>query len=149
MPAVFRIPHARTGRHSRPYRSAPASFTVPFMAKRKTDEPPTFEAALEDLETIARDLEEGSLGLDESLRRFEQGVGLLRRCYGLLDAAEQKIAILTGFDGDGKPVLEPFDATATVEQGTAGRRKAAPKPPADSDAAPDSDSRSPAERGLF
>lgn len=119
------------------------------MAKRKTDELPTFEAALADLETIARDLEEGALGLDESLRRFEEGVGLLRRCYGLLDAAERKIAVLTGFDGDGNPVLEPFDATATADQGGAGRRKARRESEGDAADSPGADGRSPGDRALF
>jgi exodeoxyribonuclease VII small subunit len=93
------------------------------MAKKKPDEAPCFEDALKELDAIAQDLEDGSLGLDQSLARFEQGIGLLRHCYGVLDAAERKIALLTGFDSDGNPVTEPFDATATAEQGVAGRRK--------------------------
>ena len=94
------------------------------MAKKKdNEEAPCFEDALKELDAIAHDLEDGSLGLDESLQRFEQGIGLLRHCYGVLDAAERKIALLTGFDSDGNPVTEPFDATATAEQGVAGRRK--------------------------
>jgi exodeoxyribonuclease VII small subunit len=96
------------------------------MAKKKTDEPPCFEDALKELDAIARDLEDGALGLDESLQRFEQGIGLLRHCYGVLDSAERKIALLTGFDADGNPITEPFDATATAEQGIAGRRKKRP-----------------------
>ena len=94
------------------------------MAKRKKEENPSFEDALVELETIANDLEEGTIGLDESLARFERGVGLLRHCYSVLESAEGKIAELTGFDAEGNPILEPFDASATAEQGTAGRRKA-------------------------
>ena len=93
------------------------------MAKKKSEETPCFEDALKELDAIAHDLEDGSLGLDESLQRFEQGIGLLRHCYSVLDAAERKIALLTGFDSDGNPVTAPFDATATAEQGVAGRRK--------------------------
>jgi len=117
------------------------------MAKRKSDDP-SFESALAELETISRELEEGSLGLDESLKRFEEGVGLLRRCYGLLDAAERKISVLTGFDGDGSPALEPFDASATAEQGVAGRRKSRREPGPAPEVPSESDSR-PADRGLF
>ena len=109
-----------------------------------------FEPALEELEQIASQLEQGTLSLDESLARFERGVGLLRRCYGTLDAAEGRIAILTGFDAEGNAVTAPFDATATAEQGTAGRRKgkktdAAPsaKPASDNGEPP------PGPRGLF
>ena len=79
--------------------------------------PPTqtsFEVAMAQLETIIGDLEDGSLGLEDSMRRFETGVGLLRLCYGILERAEQRIEILTGFDEQGRPELEPFDGTATV-----------------------------------
>ncbi|MGC1273936.1 MAG: exodeoxyribonuclease VII small subunit [Planctomycetaceae bacterium] len=118
------------------------------MAKRKSDEPQRFEEALRELESIARELDEGAVGLEESLRRFEQGVGLLRHCYGILDEAEKKIAVLTGFDGEGNPVLDSFDATATAEQGTAGRRKSRSAPPAETDDDGSNDS-SASERGLF
>lgn len=93
------------------------------MPKQKSDDAPCFEDALKELDAIAHDLEDGTLGLDESLSRFEQGIGLLRHCYSVLDAAERKIALLTGFDSDGNPITEPFDASATAEQGVAGRRK--------------------------
>ena len=112
------------------------------MAKRKVDDTPRFEDALTELEVIARELEDGTVGLEESLARFEQGVRLLRHCYGVLDSAEKRIAILTGVDAEGNPVLEPFDASATAEQGTAGRRKArASRPETDDEPA--------ADRGLF
>jgi exodeoxyribonuclease VII small subunit len=119
------------------------------MAKRKDDNAPSFEAALAELEAIARELEQGSLGLDESLQRFEQGVSLLRRCYGLLDSAERKISLLAGFDGNGNPVLEPFDASATAEQGAAGRRKTRREAEDEPEPCTDSEGRPPAERGLF
>lgn len=118
------------------------------MAKRTNDKPQRFEDALRELEVIARELDEGAVGLEESLRRFEQGVGLLRHCYSILDTAEKKIAVLTGFDSEGNPVLQPFDATATAEQGAAGRRKTRSMPPAETD---DDGSNDPSasERGLF
>lgn len=119
------------------------------MTKRKDENAPSFEEALAELESIARELEQGSLGLDESLQRFEQGVGLLRRCYGLLDSAERKISLLTGFDGAGNPILEPFDASATAEQGVAGRRKARRGAEAEAEPCSDSENGPPPERGLF
>ena len=84
-----------------------------------------FEQSLSQLQQIVHDLEDGRLGLEESLQRFEQGVGLLRRCYQVLEQAEQKIEILTGFDADGNPVTKPFDGSATFRpaEQTAGRRK--------------------------
>jgi exodeoxyribonuclease VII small subunit len=77
----------------------------------------TFEEALVALERTVRDLEEGQLGLEEALARYEQGVGLIKRCYGQLRDAEQRILQLTGTDEEGRAVLQPFkhEATAAVK----------------------------------
>lgn len=97
----------------------------------------TFESSLEQLQSIVHDLEEGRVGLETSLARFEEGVRLLRNCYQFLEQAEQRIEILTGTDAQGNLVTAPFDATATFEKaeknggGKPGRRKAAPKPTVD------------------
>ena len=95
--------------------------------KHADDAPPaTFESSLAELQQIAQDLEDGSLGLEESLQRFERGIALLRQCYKTLEQAEQRIEILTGFDAAGNAVTAPFDASATVEQAkapSAGKRK--------------------------
>ncbi len=54
-----------------------------------------FEDALERLELIVDQLESGNLALEESLKVFEEGVGLARRCAKYLDDAEKRIEILT------------------------------------------------------
>jgi exodeoxyribonuclease VII small subunit len=54
------------------------------------------EEALDDLERIVSELEEGKLSLEESLSLFEKGVRLVRLCNAKLEFAEQKIEILTG-----------------------------------------------------
>ncbi len=77
---------------------------------------PSFEDALKELQQIVADLEEGTLGLEESMQRFEKGVGLLRRCHQTLERAEQKIQILTSMDPNVGPITAPFDATSTIEQ---------------------------------
>jgi exodeoxyribonuclease VII small subunit len=74
----------------------------------------TFEEALAELERVVRELEDGKIGLEESLARYEQGVGLLRRCYGQLRQAEQRIVELMGMDGDGKAVTRPFEHAAKL-----------------------------------
>ena len=73
-----------------------------------------FEDSLSDLERIVRDLEDGQLGLDESLARYEQGVALIRRCQAQLTQAEQRILLLTGVEADGQPMLQPFAHEATA-----------------------------------
>jgi exodeoxyribonuclease VII small subunit len=84
---------------------------------------PTFEAALEQLQSIVHELEEGALGLETSLSRFETGVGLLKQCYQILEQSEQRIEILTGTDAKGNPLVSPFDATATIESAEKGLKK--------------------------
>lgn len=54
----------------------------------------TFEAALTRLEQVVAALERGDLPLEESLRLFEEGVALSRRCHELLQAAEGKVEVL-------------------------------------------------------
>jgi exodeoxyribonuclease VII small subunit len=84
---------------------------------------PTFETALEELQNIVHELEEGRLGLENSLARFEQGVGLLKNCHRLLEQAEQRIEVLTGTDAQGNPITAPFDATSTIEANDKGVKK--------------------------
>jgi exodeoxyribonuclease VII small subunit len=72
-----------------------------------------FEAALSELERIVQQLESGSLGLEPSMARFEQGIALLRQCYETLETAEQRIELLTGMDADGNPRTAPFPAAET------------------------------------
>jgi exodeoxyribonuclease VII small subunit len=88
----------------------------------------SFEACLAELQDVVRQLEEGRLGLAESIAGFERGISLLRHCYRTLEQAEQKIEILSGVDQAGNPVIAPFDAASTLEtgQGAAGRRKKKP-----------------------
>jgi len=67
----------------------------------------TFEASLEALEQIVRQLEDGDLPLDKSLELFEQGIRLSRECQERLSQAERRIEILLR-DNQGRPVTGPF-----------------------------------------
>ena len=55
---------------------------------------PAFEAALAELETIVERMEDGEPSLEESLKLFERGMDLTRRCQTALDDAEQRIRTL-------------------------------------------------------
>jgi len=72
---------------------------------KKTDEP-TFEQALEALETLVERLEKGELALEESLKLYEEGIRLSRLCHGKLEEAEGKIEMLLT-DARGEPALDP------------------------------------------
>jgi exodeoxyribonuclease VII small subunit len=54
-------------------------------------------------------LEEGQLGLDAALAKYEQGVKLLRTCHDLLQRAERRIQLLAGLDAEGNPIGTPLD----------------------------------------
>ena len=55
----------------------------------------SFEEHLQEAEGIVRELESGSLPLEESIARYEKAVGALKECHGILDAAEKRIEALT------------------------------------------------------
>jgi exodeoxyribonuclease VII small subunit len=82
-----------------------------------------FEDALAELEQIIRDLEDGATGLEESLARYEAGIGLLQQCYAKLRDAEQRIVQLAGCGDDGVPVLEAFAHAAAVEPESPPKRR--------------------------
>ena len=68
----------------------------------------TFEASMERLETIVRQLEQGNVPLEESLKLFQEGTGLVQRCTELLDGAEvQVVKLMKGPDGE--PVETEFE----------------------------------------
>jgi exodeoxyribonuclease VII small subunit len=83
----------------------------------------TFEQSLTELDLIVRDLEDGQLGLEDALNRYEAGVGLLKRCYAQLRLAEQRILLLTGTDAEGRPLTQPFEHTATVDTANADSKR--------------------------
>ncbi|MCY4602348.1 MAG: exodeoxyribonuclease VII small subunit [Acidobacteria bacterium] len=54
-----------------------------------------FESALAELESIVKNLENGSLTLEKSLALFERGVELSRYCHTRLEDAERRIEVLS------------------------------------------------------
>jgi exodeoxyribonuclease VII small subunit len=66
----------------------------------------SFEASLEDLEKVVKELEGGDLPLERSLELFERGMSLSDECRKQLEAAETRVEIL--LRKDGKIAAEPF-----------------------------------------
>ncbi|MFJ1269828.1 exodeoxyribonuclease VII small subunit [Legionella lytica] len=62
-----------------------------------------FEQSIGELEEIVRQLEKGELTLEDSLKQFEKGISLARRCQDVLQQAEQKIEILTTAQSSAEP----------------------------------------------
>lgn len=69
---------------------------------------PKFETALGRLEDIVSKMEEGGLGLDESLKLFEEGVKLSKTLHKRLTEAEKKVEILVRESG-GTLKAVPFE----------------------------------------
>lgn len=67
----------------------------------------TFEASMQRLEQIVRAMERGDVSLEESLKLFQEGAELVRRCGKLLDNAELQVKAVTASEG-GIPVEEAF-----------------------------------------
>lgn len=80
-------------------------------AKNEKDETEniSFEQALKELEIIVKNLENGTIPLDDSLENFENGIKLIRRCNFLLNSAEKKVKKLTRAD-TGEVIEEDFTA---------------------------------------
>ena len=66
------------------------------MARKKL----SFEEAMKRLEEIVSHLEKGDIPLEESIRLFEEGSGLLVLCSSQLEDAEQKVSLLRRGDDD-------------------------------------------------
>jgi len=84
------------------------------MAKKKPDDRPApaemaYEQAVAELEAINERIEQGEIGLEESLVEFRRGMALVQRCREILDVAEQELkkikpgpmASLAGAGGEG------------------------------------------------
>jgi len=78
------------------------------MADNGAPEQPiqTFEASLEELERVVKELETGDLPLERSLELFEKGVALSESCRKQLEDAETRIEVLMRKEGKLQP--EPF-----------------------------------------
>jgi exodeoxyribonuclease VII small subunit len=68
-----------------------------------------FEKALAELESIVDRLEKGTVSLDDSIKLYERGEELKKRCDALLKNAEMRIEKIT-LAADGKPAgVAPLD----------------------------------------
>ena len=79
-------------------------------SKKKDSTEQTFEEALNRLQKIVEQLERGDIPLEESMRLYEEGLGLSRVCAVKLTQADLKLKKL-GKDIEGNFKL--FDAEST------------------------------------
>ena len=60
----------------------------------------SFEKNMEELENIVKELEEGNLDLDESVKKFEDGMKISKKCNEMLENAEKKITMVLDNNGE-------------------------------------------------
>ena len=63
-----------------------------------SDDKLTFEEAMAELDELVSRMEDGELNLDDSLKAFERGVMLTRKCQEALSQAELRVKTLTDAD---------------------------------------------------
>ncbi len=69
----------------------------------------SFEQAMAELEQVLSQLERGDVALDDSIKLYERGDALKKRCDQKLKEAEEKVAAITA-DADGNPTgLKPVE----------------------------------------
>ncbi len=69
----------------------------------------SFEQAMAELERVVGQLERGDVPLDDSIRLYERGAALKKRCEAKLKEAEEKVAAIT-LDAEGTPTgTKPVD----------------------------------------
>jgi len=82
------------------------SKTSEHTPKPAPNPPPTFEAGLQELESIVKEMETGELPLERAIALFEQGMKISDACRKQLEDAETRVEILTRRAGEMQP--QPF-----------------------------------------
>jgi len=78
----------------------------------------TFESALGRLEKITEDLEDGELSLENSLKKFDEGIKLAGYCNEQLTEARAKVELL--LEKEGKIEAVPFEGSDSEHRDLSG-----------------------------
>jgi len=74
------------------------------MAEKKTKKDDisklSFEDSIKRLKDIVDSIEQGEIALEDSLQQYEQGMGLIQHCRGILQQAEKRIEKISKADQD-------------------------------------------------
>ena len=83
------------------------------MSDKQSDKKTNFEQALARLERIVESIEQGKVGLEDSIKQFEEGMALIAQCRKVLSEAEMRIQQLQADGPDGVSVKP---APAMIEE---------------------------------
>lgn len=109
----------RSSRKSKPRQKESTKQQAELVAVESEQEPeadrtrqahdPSFEQSIQQLSEIVEQLESGDLPLEQSVKLFEQGMEIVKRCDQQLKNAAQKVQKLIAVDDEGNAYTEPFD----------------------------------------
>ena len=91
---------SRAGRRTEAYNGSMSKATSEPTPRPTPNPPPTFEAGLQELESIVKEMETGELPLERAIALFEQGMKLSEACRKQLEEAETRVEILTRRAGE-------------------------------------------------
>jgi exodeoxyribonuclease VII small subunit len=74
-----------------------------------------FEEAMQRLDAIVEAMESGEIGVEESIAKYEEAMGLAAHCRQILDQAEQRIQKIQ-LDAAGQPQVTPFEPPAEAAE---------------------------------
>jgi|SRR6185436_11788152 len=77
-----------------------------------------FDDKLQRLEKIVGELEQGGLGLEPAIERYQEGIQLLKECHGALEGYRRRVEELTK---DAEAAMRPFEGDPDLA-GPAGTR---------------------------
>jgi len=66
-----------------------------------------FDERLERLQSIVSELEQGELGLESAIERYQEGIELLKGCHGQLEGYRKRVEELSA---DAEASLRPYEA---------------------------------------
>jgi exodeoxyribonuclease VII small subunit len=89
------------------------------IPREDADASPSFETMMARLQDLVGTLEQGNMTLEDSIKSFEEGVSLVKRCTEILDHAERRIQKLTR-DAEGKPAAVPVEEDDEADEGRSG-----------------------------
>jgi exodeoxyribonuclease VII small subunit len=95
-----------------------------------SDHEPTFEQAMTELEEIVGVLEDSSLPLEQLVEKYERGAALHKICRQRLDAAQQRIELITR---SASGVIEPVPMETVTAPAAKPARKSSSSEHANSD----------------
>lgn len=93
------------------------------MAKEKNAARGQYGEVVSRLQQIVESLEGGELSLEESLEKFEQGIGLVKQAEGILGDAEKRIEQLLSDDGRAVPLKIAENVSAEPPRAAAPTKK--------------------------